>query len=380
MKAKIAKILAFLALPAAVLSAAACGDGGQSIGANKSYYLQDDGVFPAVAAPYEQESKAAIARWQNASSADKAQVAKTVAAELYAYACYNEEYVDKYVYFSSQTGSTSLGNGSGSVTNQNYKLIIHGDEAANQPGYKYHYTIKHVENATGAINTFKSQYESARLRFVENTNKLYRFEGDNIRYETDAATGADTEMLTCDWKTGDDWGKDDPPIVKREGTKLTLEQIEQDIIAIADDIDNSEAVIHGNINILADNIVKNATITEGTLGGHTVYEIVMEIDAAVANADDASQKMLKHANMNAGRCEWGADENGVGPVITFQIWENGLMKYYKMEEKWEGTVMLVFSGSADTQNEVWYSYSATDTDIAEKLEMLEEAKAAKENA
>ena len=60
--------------------------------------------------------------------------------------------------------------------------------------------------------------------------------------------------------------------------------------------------------------------------------------------------------------------------------ENGLMKYYKMEEKWEGTVMLVFSGSADTQNEVWYSYSATDTDIAEKLEMLEEAKAAKENA
>ena len=120
MKAKIAKILAFLALPAAVLSAAACGDGGQSIGANKSYYLQDDGVFPAVAAPYEQESKAAIARWQNASSADKAQVAKTVAAELYAYACYNEEYVDKYVYFSSQTGSTSLGNGSGSVTNQNY--------------------------------------------------------------------------------------------------------------------------------------------------------------------------------------------------------------------------------------------------------------------
>lgn len=380
MKAKIAKILAFLALPAAVLSAAACGDGGQSIGANKSYYLQDDGVFPAVAAPYEQESKAAIARWQNASSADKAQVAKTVAAELYAYACYNEEYVDKYVYFSSQTGSTSLGNGSGSVTNQNYKLIIHGDEAANQPGYKYHYTIKHVENATGAINTFKSQYESARLRFVEDTNKLYRFEGDNIRYETDGTTGAATEMLTCDWKTGDDWGTDDPPIVKREGTKLTLEQIEQDIIAIADDIDNSEAVIHGNINILADNIVKNATITEGTLGGHTVYEIVMEIDAAVANADDASQKMLKHANMNAGRCEWGADENGVGPVITFQIWENGLMKYYKMEEKWEGTVMLVFSGSADTQNEVWYSYSATDTDIAEKLEMLEEAKAAKENA
>lgn len=380
MKAKIAKILAFLALPAAVLSAAACGDGGQSIGANKSYYLQDDGVFPAVAAPYEQESKAAIARWQNASSADKAQVAKTVAAELYAYACYNEEYVDRYVYFSSQTGSTSIAGGTGSVTNQNYKLIINANEAANQPGYKYHYTIKHVENATGMLATFKDQFEDAKLRFVEDTNKLYRFKGDNIRYETDAATGADTEMLTCDWKTGDDWGTDDPPIVKREGTKLTLEQIEQDIIAIADDIDNSEAVIHGNINILADNIVKNATITEGTLGGHTVYEIVMQIDSAVANADDASQKMLKHANMNAGRCEWGADENGVGPVITFQIWENGLMKYYKMEEKWEGTVMLVFSGSADTQNEVWYSYSATDTDMTEKLEMLEEAKAAKENA
>lgn len=374
MKSKILKICALCAVPFVVATASACG--GTQIGENKSYYLQDDGLYPAVAAPYEEESRAAISRWESASASERDDVAKEVAAELYAYACYNEEYIDKYVYFSSQTGSTSLAGGSGSVTNQNYKLIINADEASGQVGYKYHYTIKHVENATGSINTFRNQYENARLRFVAETNKLYRFEGDNIRYETDES-GAATDMLTCDWTTGDDWGTEDPPIVKREGEKLSLEGIEQDIISISEDLDTYEAVIHGNINILADNIVKNATITEGRANGHTVFEVVMEINSVVANADEASQSMLKHANMDASRCDWDADENGVGPIITFQIWDNGLMKYYKIDESWNGTVMILFSGSADTETEVWYSYSDRDTDMEDKLAMLEDAKTAR---
>ena len=371
MKSKILKICALCAVPFVVATASACG--GTQIGENKSYYLQDDGLYPAVAAPYEEESRAAISRWESASASERDDVAKEVAAELYAYACYNEEYIDKYVYFSSQTGSTDLGSsGSGDVTTQNYKLIIH--QGANTPGYKYHYTLKKVNEATGTINTFRNLFESARLRFVEDTNKLYRFEGDNIRYGTDES-GADTDILTCDWETGSDWGTDDPPIVKRED-KLDLAVIESDIIALSED---GEAVIHGNVNILADNIVKSATITEGEFDGHAVYEIVMELDPEVASADPASAAMLANAN-SAEECGWVNDEEGIGPTITFQIWDNGLMKYYKIDETWEGRIkvaILSYSGGADTETEVWYSYSDRDTDMEDKLAMLEDAKTAR---
>lgn len=376
MKSKFVKVCALLAVPAVLIGASACG---KDVGENKSYVLQDDGVYPAVSAAYEEDSKAAIARWQSASGAEKAEVAKSVAAELFAYGCYNEEYIDKYVYFSNQTGSTNLGNGSGEATHQNYKLIIR--ESENSPGYKYHYTLKNVTNATGTLSTIlnlpiiNQVLVQAKLRFVEDTNKLYRFEGENIRYAEGHGADSEQPLLTCDWETGTDWGTDDPPIVKREGDKLTLDGIEEDIIQIAEG-NGDEPVIHGNVNILAENIVKSASITEGKADGHSVYEVTMELDVDVANADGASVAMLKNAN-SASECGWATDENGSGPVITYQIWDNGLLKYYKIDETWEGKIkvlLLSYSGGADTETEVWYSYSQKDTDMTEKLAMLEEAK------
>lgn len=374
MKHKSTKVCALLAVP--VMTLAAFGCGGTDVGENKSYYLNDDGKYPVISAEYEEESRAAIARWQNADSREKEEVAKSVAAELFAYACYNEEYIDRYVYFSNQTANTDLGTkGSGKVTTQNYKLIIR--ESDDTDGYKYHYTIKKVDEADGWIETFKNSFESARMRFVTETDKLYRFEGDKdtIQYGTDE-DGAATEVLTCVWETGKDWGADDTPIVRRED-RLDLDGIKSDIISRVDN--GYEPVIHCNVNILADGIIESATITEGTIDGHAVYEIVMRLDTDVANADGASSSMLEDANSPAKKCEWTEDEDGNGPTITFQIWENGLMKYYKMDERWSGKVFL-FDGEANSQLEVWYSYSDGDCDMTEKLEWLEEAKAAKETA
>ena len=48
MKKIILRVAALLALPAALTGAVACG--GTPIGENKSYYLQDDGIYPAVSA------------------------------------------------------------------------------------------------------------------------------------------------------------------------------------------------------------------------------------------------------------------------------------------------------------------------------------------
>ncbi len=56
------------------------------------------------------------------------------------------------------------------------------------------------------------------------------------------------------------------------------------------------------------------------------------------------------------------------------------MMYYKIDETWEGRIkvaILSYSGGADTETEVWYSYSDRDTDMEDKLAMLEDAKTAR---
>lgn len=363
MKRTIIKILSLLAVPAIVVGAAACKD---DIAANAGCELLDKDVYPAVEAPYEEESKAAIERWLAAQNnpLTSAQVAKEVAAELFAYACYNEEYIDKYVYFSDQSGSTRLPSGVSEATKQDYKLIIH--EGEDTPGYKYHYTLRKVDNNT----TFfpDSLFERGnQLRFVVQTNTLYRFAATDVHY-------GENEILTCTWSVDPslDWGvsEDEPPIVKREGEKLNLEQIEEDIIQIAES--GGEAVIHGNINILADDIIDSATITSSqTDDGDAIYTIVANLNAEVANADPSSSAMLKQSN-DSDNCRWLTTEEGGTLRLIYQIWDNGLFKLYGLSETWQGTIVAM-SGTMNSTLSVQYSYSDRDTDMTAKLAMLDEA-------
>lgn len=360
------KACALLAVPVFVLGAFGCAE---EVGQNSGYLLQDTELYPEVSAPYEEESKAALARWEESKNnlLTSADVAREVAAELFAYACYNEEYLDRFVYFSDQNGSTEVGLGASEATVQNYKLMVRGTEE--NPGYKYHYTLKYVDrNSTGLPSAVFST--GNRLRFVSDGNKLYRFNADNIEYIDDEALGDD--ILTCTWNIDSgSWGTDDSPVVKRSGQKLTLDEIEKEIITYAQN--GWEAIIHGNLNILADDIVESATITEMTSGEHTIYTVVMNIDTDVANADEASKAMLMSANSPASDCNWVSREDGGGFTIIYQIWDNGLFKLYGLNETWEGSI-IGMSGSIKSTLSVKYSYSARDTDMTEKLAMLEEAK------
>ena len=261
-----------------------------------------------------------------------------------------------------------MGLGSSQATKQDYKLIIHQSDST--AGYKYHYTLKNVDsNSTGLPSSVFGS--GNRLRFIEDTDKLYRFNATDIRYIEDESLTED--ILTCSWTIDNSsWGTIDPPIVKREGAKLTLEQIKEDIINTANTYPG-DAVIHGNINILADDIVESATITEMTSGEHTIYTVVMNIDTDVANADEASKAMLMSANSPASDCNWVSREDGGGFTIIYQIWDNGLFKLYGLDETWEGSLMGMTDNTRFNVS-VKYSYSERDTDMTEKLKMLEEAK------
>ena len=334
--------------------------------------MRDIDVKPEEAPAYEQYSRQAYAEYEEVANKhivngdvdieneEVIKAASATAAKLYAYACYNERTLNRYVYFSNQEGETKAG-GSASIITQEYYLRVNENE--NSCGYRYHYTLKKVMEASGGLIGLKGLFESARMRVTDQTDLLYRFEGSNmVLGEVHPTLGC--KMITCNWETGKDWGKHD--IQMKKGEFIAPENIEQDIVAHAGE-DN--ITIRGNINILAENIIKNATVFKEDEGGYFVF---MNIDTSVANRDEASLKMLRKAN-DSGNCEWVDDGDDSGLVIIFRLWENGLFRFYNVQERWTGKVQGI-SGTADATKKYYYSYSDYDCDMTKNLETLEKAK------
>lgn len=354
--------------------------------------MRDIDVAPTQKPYYEEQSRRAYAeykavadRHRNAEGdvdmfdSEVVAAANKAAAELYAYACYNERTLDKYVYFSDQEGLTDMGStGSAKALRQEYFLRVNENPDTPTCGYRYHSTIKKVVDSSGAVSGFKGQFESARVRMTDKTNLLYRFEGNDIRYG-EYNSNIDTTMLTCDWRTNSkDWGQ--PNIEMKKGSEIpTLEGIKKDIEDWAGDDNHT---IRGNINILADNIVKYASIVEDD--AEDCISIMMVIDTEVANNDPASVTMLTKANGTSGDCQWKSyddpdDSEAVGfsedTGLRFivRLWKNGLFRSFTAIERWRGKIVM-FNGTAESQTSVYYSYSDFDCDMTGYLNMLEKAK------
>ncbi|MDE7439584.1 MAG: hypothetical protein K2N23_03660 [Clostridia bacterium] len=362
---------------------AGCGsvtfDPGNTI--SKDELIRDIDVAPVQHAKYEEYSKQVLKDYEKVAKdhlkddeidiedKDVIAAASTAAAKLFAYACYNERHLDRYVYFSNQEGDTNLSTGSGTAVRQEYFLRV--NETENTCGYKYHYTIKKVMESSGAMSMFKDQFESAKLRIVVDTDVLYRLKGSKLEVGEHNDV-LDLDLLTCEWRTDSDWGiPDKTRLVK--GDFIAPDKIAKDIV---DNADKEDFTIHGNINILAENIVSHAVITrDESENGEEGYVVFMSIDTKVANEDKASLKMLRNAN-SSGNCQWVSEDGASGLTIVFRLWENGLFRMYSVSEKWKGSI-AGFSGMADSSTTYYYSYSDRDCDMTKYLEMLEEAKANK---
>lgn len=378
---KIVKVFSLIIAPLVLIGVFLSGcKKGKAVDIDNGGIMQDMDVAPTQTPAYEQYSRQAIAEYKavaarhtdeegevDTENGEVLEAARTAAAKLYAYACYNERTLDKYVYFSHQDGETDLGaSGAANAHRQEYYLRV--NESGDTCGYRYHYTIKKVIESSGIVAGFNSLFESARLRFTDKTNLLYRFEGDKIRVgEENERLGCN--VLACDWKTGADWGK--PDIEMKKSEYIEPENIKADIEANAGE---ENITIRGNINILADDIIKHALILEDDVGDGVMA--VMTINTAVANSDDASLKMLRKAN-SSNDCIWvDSDEETSGLMIVFRVWGNGLFRFYSISEKWSGKIEI-FNGAADSSTTVNYSYSDRDCDMTKNLEMLEAAKKAK---
>lgn len=384
---KFVKILSVVIAPAVMFCGIFAGCKsckGKKVTIKNSSIMQDIDKDPTVTADYEQYSRQAYADYKaiaaNYADAegevdilndDVIAAAIPAAAKLYAYACYNERTLDRYVFFSDMEGTTDLGsNGKAVARRQEYYLRVN-EQPEVTCGYRYHYTLRKVISSSGIIDTLKGLFESARLRFTDKTDLLYRFEGNDIKFG-DYHDVLETQLLKCNWRTGDDWGK--PDAVMRKSEYIAPENVAADIEAQAGE---SDPTIRGNINILAPDIIKFASITED----ERCINVMMTIDTEVANNDRASVKMLTHANDTSGDCHWkeGATEEGsvgiaedTGLRIIFRVWKNGLFRSNTIIERWRGKTHG-FNGTADSHVTYYYSYSENDCDMTENLEMLAQA-------
>ncbi|MDE7264940.1 MAG: hypothetical protein K2N52_01530, partial [Clostridia bacterium] len=320
--------------------------------------MQDVDLAPTQEAYYEEQSKQVLDDYKavanmhldefgdvNYDDAEVQTAGKIAAAKLFAYACYNERTLDQYVFFSNMKADTNLGsNGSGTAYRQEYYLRV--NETEKSCGYRYHYSLKKVDEAEGFIATFKNLFETASLRFTDQTDLLYRFSGSNIKYGRQNET-LDLTLLECTWKTDTskgDWGTHELKIQKR--APIAPEDIEEDIIANAGlEIKGQDTTtIRGNINILAENIIKYASISEDEDNG--IINVMLTIDTEVANKDNSSLKMLRQSN-DSSNCHWVAGENdddatGIGEDtgfrLIYRLWPNGLFHSYLIAERWSGKI------------------------------------------
>lgn len=327
-------------------------------------YMADADTLPSFDGVYAAQMQEAM----NSTSLD----VRTKAAYAWSIASYEIDQASQVVYFQNKLGNTTMDGKSGKLAYQQYHKEKRADGA--YKGEKYHYTIKHVYDSS--IDKMYADFlESARMRFVANNDELgftglYRFELDGKGEEVTVFTGKELfgqELLSTNWKKGSDFGKEES-IMKAGLVAPATASLSEVIAAIDNDIRTCEIDdrrIEGNINLLVDGIISEANMTVSEDGNYYTFEVTVNVD--VANADERSIEFLKSDN-TASEISWNRMK------ITFQVWKNGLMKCYNIDEEWTGTVspvsLINIDGSASAVNNIFYSYSDADCSFEKEHEFL----------
>ena len=360
-KVALLTVAAVLALvTAATLVLSACGTAGDPPMVDETY-LSGHNTAPDFEAYYSEQVAEVLA-----STLDDA----TKAAYLWVLAGYNHGQSERFAYFQNKLGETDLGSeGKGKLAYQQYHKELRANDAENFGGGKYHYTIKHVYDST-LPSIYGDMLEDAAIRFVANVDGLsglYRFKLNGDGEEVTQFTGKELlgeEILTTKWQTGSDWGKAE----KVYGAYRIVENdksLDEVMTALENDIQTCEMEnrqVMGNLNTLGDGVVKDATIKPSSDGSY--YTIVMTLDLGALNADARSIQFLEDDN-TAKDMKWNKCN------VTFEMWKTGLFKSYSIEENWSGKI-VVYDGSAEVSNKVFYSYTAQDCSMDKEVAFLKE--------
>ena len=161
---KAVKIISFIVAPAVLacgLFAGCKSCKGKKVDIENKSVMQDIDVYPTVTADYEQYSvqayndyKAVAGSYRDGEGEidilrdEVIAAAIPAAAKLYAYACYNERTLDRYVFFSDMEGTTDLGsNGKAVARRQEYYLRVNEQPLYVEEGCKLQRHNRHVQRS-----------------------------------------------------------------------------------------------------------------------------------------------------------------------------------------------------------------------------------------
>ena len=279
---------------------------------------------------YDEEYMASL----YSSSKDK----NLIAAQMMYAATKNIATAYQYSYFKNQIGTTNIGSNSGTLIVQRLRRqnqVIKDDTTLKLP-YNHNFGAIEATVVTGEGKT--------AIRYVKDGH-IYRIESSSIDY--DEKTG----FLTCDsWKPHKD-GKYGNPDTPQNSANITEARF--NYISLVKDMKYIED--YGTESDKGDITQPKAVFKKDTAkieDKGDFYEITVEIDSDVIDADSDSAFMFEKDNSATGvhiaKCD-----------ITYQIWKCGLPKAYVIDETWSGKIK-VYSGEANAKSECKYSYTDAD--------------------
>lgn len=249
-------------------------------------------------------------------------------AQIMERATLNEIDCAYFAYFIDRSGETKM--------NKNHGQLIYQRLRRQSNTVKDDTTLKLPVNHNFDLIA-QNTLTDAQIRYNSN-GKLYKMKSSDIVYNEE------TGLLTIEkWKKGDKWNHS------------------ENVVEHSRNYDEARKTC---INWSAENIVDSSSISmelKQDNNGKEYYELIFSIDVAVANADKTTISRLQKDNSGSGMQYQYCN-------FAVEIWKNGLAKKYNIKESWSGTI-VAYSGSAQCESKIVFSYSACDVDDTKTAEI-----------
>lgn len=267
---------------------------------------------------------------------------------LWKRACDNQEYLDYYTFFIDAGGSTDISRLSGSLASQSFRMV-----------YDDYYFHQHINFITSA--NFKGQGDNNTLRklasgILDRASQTVRV--GNNEYK----------------RSGGDW------LFNQEKSLLSASwgEVEEGTYTPGEESTNPYYT-ETDIDYYFPDIVYEATIETlvDSVSGKSYYRVVMTIDVDVANSDDDYDD--ENSMMGKLKSSTGAEKDvHYGEyILTFEVWDVGLLKMWSSKENWIGTLkagFLSFNGDTKSESPKYYNYDkAQAMRVFDLIEIYEEA-------
>ncbi len=246
----------------------------------------------------------------------------------------------QYSYFKNQVGTTNLGENSGTLIVQRMRRQT--------KDFKDDTTLKlpYNHNFPSAASSVVSCKGKPTIRYVTG-GKIYRIVAKAPKYDSKSG------FITCDsWGKGEKYGNSE-----KISDSCNITETRINYLSLVEGMSDANTYNMEKMDITKPKAIFKKDTTKIEDKGE-YYEIYVEVDTTVANADGDTIDFFNKDNTTTGNSAKIEKCN-----ITMQIWKCGLIKQYIIDEEWSGKVgvaIISYEGKATAKTDCKYSYTDGD--------------------